>query len=495
MANRKLRSLMLLALITSLLMAGTALAQITSRVTGVVQDTNKAVVPGAKVSLTNEGTGVAFTTVTSESGVYVFEAIQVGSYTVTVEMSGFKKYVGKGNVLTIGAPLTVNVNLEVGQASEQVEVVGAYERVQTSTSGNIGGLVDNKTLVDLPLGLEAGNGGRNPLLFLRLQPGVNVGANTGGATHVNGARDRAQNQTLDGIDINETSAGGSDFSPIRTNPDSLQEFRAITSNASPEFGRGSGAQVALVTKSGTNQYHGNLFYWYRGSSMAANEWENNLNGVTKPFLLQNQYGGSIGGPILKNRTFFFFNFQGQRQTRFNTVTRTVFTPTAKQGIFRYRVGGQNGPAGGANAVVDAAGTPIFPTCSGTVTTNCIASYDIVGNDPRRLGLDASLRQWYGLQPAPKQFCSRRGWSEHRGIYFHCSAFRSAGRLHLQDRPQVQRQQHGIRPLFVGASGHAERYRQRRRSAFSWVVRNCRHFAQAEKLGSQLSLGAQSKHGQ
>ncbi|MBK8316028.1 MAG: carboxypeptidase regulatory-like domain-containing protein [Acidobacteria bacterium] len=355
------------------------------------------------MSLTNEGTGVAFTTVTSESGVYVFEAIQVGSYTVTVEMSGFKKYVGKGNVLTIGAPLTVNINLEVGQTSEQVEVVGAYERVQTSTSGNIGGLVDNKTLVDLPLGLEAGNGGRNPLLFLRLQPGVNVGANTGGATHVNGARDRAQNQTLDGIDINETSAGGSDFSPIRTNPDSLQEFRAITSNASPEFGRGSGAQVALVTKSGTNQYHGNLFYWYRGSSMAANEWENNLNGVAKPFLLQNQYGGSIGGPILKNRTFFFFNFQGQRQTRFNTVTRTVFTPTAKQGIFRYRVGGQNGPAGGANAVVDAAGTPIFPTCSGTVTTNCIASYDIVGNDPRRLGLDASLRQWYGLQPAPNNY--------------------------------------------------------------------------------------------
>ena len=150
MANRKLRSLMLLALITSLLMAGTALAQITSRVTGVVQDTNKAVVPGAKVSLTNEATGVAFTTVTSESGVYVFEAIQVGSYTVTVEMSGFKKYVGKGNVLTIGAPLTVNINLEVGQTSEQVEVVGAYERVQTSTSGNIGGLVDNKTLVDLP---------------------------------------------------------------------------------------------------------------------------------------------------------------------------------------------------------------------------------------------------------------------------------------------------------------------------------------------------------
>ncbi len=375
----------------------------TSRVTGVVTDKTGAVVPGATVTLTNEGTSVAFTTQSSDSGTYVFEAIQIGSYTVTVEMSGFKKYVAKNNILTIGVPLTVNVAMEVGGAAEQVEVVGQFEKVQTSASGNLGAVVDNKTLVDLPLGLEAGTGGRNPLLFLRLQPGVTVGANTGGATHVNGARDRAQNQTLDGIDINETSAGGSDFSPIRTNPDSLQEFRAITSNASAEYGRGSGAQVALATKSGTNSFHGNLFYFNRSSALSANEWENNFNKIAKPFLLQNQYGGSLGGPILKDRTFFFFNFQGQRQKQQRTVTRTVYTAAAKQGLFRYRVGGQNGAAGSTTAVVDASGTPLFPACSATVTTNCIATYNIATSDPRRLGLDAALQQWYGLQPAPNSF--------------------------------------------------------------------------------------------
>ncbi|MBL8203396.1 MAG: carboxypeptidase regulatory-like domain-containing protein [Blastocatellia bacterium] len=375
----------------------------TSRVTGVIADKAGAVIPGATVTLTNEGTNVSFTTQSTDSGTYVFEAIQVGSYTITVELNGFKKYVAKNNVLTIGVPLTVNIAMEVGATAEQVEVVGQFEKVQTSTSGNLGSIVDNKTLVDLPLGLEAGTGGRNPLLFLRLQPGVSVGANTGGATHVNGARDRAQNQTLDGIDINETSAGGSDFAPIRTNPDSIQEFRAITSNASAEFGRGSGAQVALVSKSGTNNFHGNLFYFNRSSALSANEWENNFNKIAKPFLLQNQYGGSIGGPILKDRTFFFFNFQGQRQKQQRTVTRTVYTATAKQGIFRYRVGGQNGPAGSSTAVVDNSGNPIFPTCSATVTTNCIASYNIATNDPRRLGLDSSLTSWYALQPAPNSF--------------------------------------------------------------------------------------------
>ncbi len=112
-----------------------------------------------------------------------------------------------------------------------------------------------------------------------------TGANTGGGSHVNGARDRAFNYTLDGIDINETLSGGSEFSPLRTNPDSLQEFRVITSNATAEYGRSSGAQVALVTKSGTIAFHGNLFYFYRGSALAANEWENNLNNrIAKPFL-------------------------------------------------------------------------------------------------------------------------------------------------------------------------------------------------------------------
>ncbi len=252
---------------------------------------------------------------------------------------------------------------------------------------------------------------------MRLQPGVVTGANTGGSSHVNGARDRAFNYTLDGIDINESSAGGSEFSPLRTNPDSLQEFRVITSNATAEYGRNSGAQVALVTKSGTNDFHGNLFYFHRNSALAANEWGNNLNGVAKPALRQHQYGGDVGGPIFKDRTFFFFNYQGQKQVFPVTLNRTVYTPTLKQGVFRYVQGGRNFAAGQTNASVDASGNPLLPACSATVTTNCIASYNIVGNDPRRLGIDPTIqRTALDLLPAPNNYAAGDGLNTAGYIY-------------------------------------------------------------------------------
>ncbi len=423
-----------ISLLLCLLMSFAAFAQTagTSRVTGVVKDQNGAIVPGAKVTLTNEGTNISFTTTTTSAGVYVFDGIQIGVYTVTVEKEGFKKFVSKGNVLTVGQPLTVNVDLPVGQALEVMEVTASYERVQTSTSGNLGATVDNKTLVELPLGLDASSGGRNPLTFVRLQPGVAVGGNTGGGSHVNGARDRAFNYTLDGIDINESSAGGSEFSPLRTNPDSLQEFRVITSNATAEYGRSSGAQVALVTKSGTNQLHGNLFYFHRNAALAANEWQNNLNGQAKPALRQHQFGGDVGGPVKiprvydgKDRTFFFFNYQGQRQIFPVSLTRTVYTPSAKQGIFRYVVGGRNTPAGQSGASVDAAGNPTLPPCGGTVTTNCIASYNIVANDPRRLGVDPTIQQRVlDLLPAPNNFAGGDGLNTASYIF-------NAGRLDPQ----------------------------------------------------------------
>lgn len=403
MAFRK--HIVILSLAVCLGLFSTVLAQTgSSRVTGVVQDATGAVVPGATVVLTNEGTNISFTTTTTSAGVYVFDGIQLGSYTVAVEKSGFKKFVSKGNILMAGQPLTVDASLAVGDAQEIIEVVGSAERVQTSTSGNFGATLDNKTLTDLPLGLESGTGGRNPLIFVRLQPGVTTGANTGGGSHVNGARDRAFNYTLDGIDINESSAGGSEFSPLRTNPDSLQELRVITSNATAEHGRNSGAQVVLVTKSGTNNFHGNLFYFHRNSALAANEFGNNLNGIAKPALRQHQYGGDVGGPILKNRTFFFFNYQGQRQVFPVTLTRTVYTPTLIGGVFRYVQGGQNLNAGQPGASVNASGAPLLPNCSATVTTNCIASYNIVQNDPRKLGIDPTIQQRVlSLFPAPNNY--------------------------------------------------------------------------------------------
>lgn len=395
----------ILTLIVVSLVGTRSIAQTgTSRVIGQVVDATGAAVVGARVTLTNEATGISFKTATTDAGTYLFDAMPPASYTVRVEFAGFRTFESKQNVLTVGIPLTVNAKLEVGDPGTVLTVSETYERVQTTTSGNLGATVDQRTLTDLPLGLDLSTGGRNPLDFIALQPGVNTGSNTGGGVHVNGARDRAFNFTLDGIDINETSAGGGNSAPLRTNPDSLREFRVVTSNETAQYGRNSGAQVELATRSGTNQIHGSVFYFHRNSAFSANEWQNNLDRLPLSQLIQNQWGLSIGGPILKNRTFYFFNYQQQRQIRPFTPTRTVYTPLARQGIFRYVVGARNRPAGVAGASVDAQGNPLLPNCSGTVTTNCIATYNIVANDPRGLGLDPSIRdQWIGLTPLPNTY--------------------------------------------------------------------------------------------
>jgi len=369
----------------------------TSRVVGVVSDSSGAVVPGSKVTLTNEATGVAFNTETTAAGNYVFEAVQVGSYRVEVEAAGFKKFAATGNRLSIGAPLTVNVTLQVGALAEAVEVTGAAEVVQTSTSGNFGSLMEQRTVQDLPI---VGTRGRNPISLVVTQPGVVSGANTGGGVHVNGARDRAWNYTLDGVDINETSQGGSNFSPIRTNPDSLAEFRVITSNATAEFGRNSGGQVTMVTRSGSNSFHGSGFEFYRTPRLNANEWENNFNKVGKRQFVQHIPGFEIGGPIRKNKTFFFANFQWLRAYQSSVVSRTVYTDQARQGNFRYVRGGRNQPAGVSGSSVDAAGN-VLPGVN-------IGTYNIITNDPEKLGYDPTMQKMIQSTPLPNNFTGGDG---------------------------------------------------------------------------------------
>ncbi len=225
-------------------------------------------VSGAKVVLSNDQTGVAFTTQTEAGGNYQFEAIQIGFYTVAVEMAGFKKFSSKGNQVSVGGPSTVNVVLEVGNVVESVEVAAVAEQVQLSQSGNIGPLVNERMMKEMPI-VAARR--RDPTAILTYMPGMNSGSNTGGGGHMNGARDRAWNFTLDGIDMNEVSAGGGvGNNPIRVNPDSVAEMKVVTSNATAEFGRNSGAQVAMVTKSGTNELHGNMFWFYRTPRLNAN---------------------------------------------------------------------------------------------------------------------------------------------------------------------------------------------------------------------------------
>ena len=360
---------------------------------GRVSDPSGSAVANAAVRLTNQGTNTTFPTSTTTSGAYTFESIQPGKYELTVESPGFRKFVSPGNDVTIGQPATINVKLEVGSVTESVEVSGAAQSVQTSSSANIGNVIEEKTIKDLPI---VGTRGRNPVGLVDLQPGViDTQAISGGAVVVFGARDRAWNITLDGIDNNESSSGGSDFAPLRTNPDSLEEFRVITSNPSAEYGRSSGAQVALITKSGTNQFHGAGFEFYRTPAFNANEWQNNYSSIGKKQFVQHIFGGDLGGPIWKNKLFFFVNVQGLTALSTTSVTQTVYTASARQGLFRYVSGGRNNPAGSPNASVDANGNPVAGLN--------IATYNIVANDPLHLGLDKTTQSLANAAPLPNAF--------------------------------------------------------------------------------------------
>jgi len=381
-------------------------AQSTSRVTGVVQDKSGAVISSAAVILTNEATRVSVRTSTTSAGAYVFDGIVPGSYTITIEKAGFATLTTTGNVLTIAQPLVFNGVLQVGQATEKVEVSAGAELVQTETSGNLGALIDQRALETLPI---VGARGRSPLDLLELVPGVNdggpmnsSGANiTGGGVTVDGSRDRAWNYTLDGIDMNETSAPGSNFSPLRTNPDSISGFRVITSNATAEFGVTSGAQVVLQTRSGSNQFHGNVFWFYQTPGLNANDPGNKENGLDRPQFVQNILGFSVGGPIIRNKTFFFVNTQFLHTAQDFATTSIVYTQPARNGFFRYVTNsancGSNCPrntaAGQSGASVDSSGNPIVP----------VSTYDVAANDPQHRGLDSSIQSFLGLTPLPNNF--------------------------------------------------------------------------------------------
>ncbi|HMO81461.1 MAG TPA: carboxypeptidase regulatory-like domain-containing protein [Pyrinomonadaceae bacterium] len=378
----------------------------TSRVVGTVTDNTGAVVAGATVILTNDATNVSLTTTTGNTGLYVFDLVQPGSYTVTVEREGFRRFVSTRNTVLVNQPATVNARLEIGDVEATVSVEGSATLVQTSSSGNLGGTVEQRTIESLPI---VGTRGRNPLDILNFQPGITTGANTGGGVHIHGSRDRAFNFTLDGIDINESTAGGSNFTPLRTNPDSLQEFQIVTSGFTAELGRSSGAQVTLVTRSGTNQFRGNIFEYYQTKGALARGYAANVNQTDKENFIQHIFGGSFGGPLFnpfgrnerpvtltRDRAFFFVNLQILRASDALIQTRTVYTQSVRNGVYRWLRGGQNGPG-----VVDANGNPIAPPCSVTVTTNCIDSYNIPAGTG--ISLDPLLMSYINRMPLPNSF--------------------------------------------------------------------------------------------
>src|SRR6266403_462050 len=286
----------------------TAVAQTgTSNITGTVRDMQGAVVPGATVTAKNDATGVTSTQTTNDAGLYAFTALPVGNYTITVEKQGFKTLQKTHNALEVGTPLAVDVVLEVGQVSEVVTVQGGTEQLQT-TNATMGNVVEQKAIEALPLN------GRNPLTLLLLEPGV-VQRSAGGAgsgVHVNGARDRAYNVTIDGIEANESSVPNPVSNLYRINPDNGQELKVTTNNATAEEGRNSGASISIATRSGTSEIRGTGFCFLRNEGLNSNEFFANAQNTPKPQIRMGQYGFEMGGPIKKNKTFFLGSLQSNR---------------------------------------------------------------------------------------------------------------------------------------------------------------------------------------
>ena len=313
----------------------------TTSVRGTVYDSKGAVVTQANITLENPSTGFSRSTKSNGQGEYEFVQIPPATYTITASSAGFGTAKVTNVQLLVNTPATQNFNLNVAAAAEVVEVQGQTELVNTQDA-SIGNAFESKQLLNLP------SEGRDAVWILSLQPGVSyVGGkevdqsydSRGGA--VNGARSDQTNVTLDGVDNNDANNGNAFQGALRTTLDSLEEFRVATSNSNADQGRSSGAQVSLITKSGTNGFHGSLYEYNRSNIGEANDWFNEQAQVgaglpNKPGqLVRNTFGAAVGGPIIKDKLFFFAAYEGQRTHENLQVTRTVPSLLLRAGTIQY----------------------------------------------------------------------------------------------------------------------------------------------------------------
>ena len=324
-----------LCLLSALMIGSLSLLQAqdaTGRVVGTVTDRSSAVVPGAHVVVTNTATHVSRETVTDSSGFYQVLALPIGNYTVSVDHKGFNPVTTNASTLEINQSLKIDIRLEVGTKTETVTVESTANTVET-INPTMGSTVSDRSVQDLPLN------GRNVLDLALLQPGVlpadnpnntsAFSANT--AFSISGGRNDSNTFILDGGANNDLLDNGVVYNP---NPDAVQEFKVLTSNFTAEYGRNGGGIVTVVTKSGTNAFHGSAYEYNRNDAYNANDFFSNLNNQPRAVLKRNQFGGTIGGPVLKNKLFFFGSYEGQRQNALEPSGQvTVLTPQEAAGDF------------------------------------------------------------------------------------------------------------------------------------------------------------------
>ncbi|HTC47176.1 MAG TPA: carboxypeptidase regulatory-like domain-containing protein [Candidatus Aquilonibacter sp.] len=354
------------------------------RILGRVADPSGAVLANAKITITNEATAISRDALTNDSGDYSFIEVAPGTYTVQFELTGFKKNVQKGVIVDLNQTVTLNSTLQIGGSQETVDVTSEAPQVDT-TSTQLGAVINDRSVNELPLNT------RDTYQFLQLQPGVQAqlgssgtlfaGTSDAGSVSVNGGRTRANNFSVNGGDANDQFVNTPTIQPT---PDAVEEFRVITNTFDAEYGRNSGSVVNVITKSGGNTFHGNIYEYFRNTILDARGYPD----TTTPQLNQNQFGGTFGGPIKKDRTFFFFSYEGRR-IRDGVPGQLLNVPTSSEygGDFSGAGGfappipatAPGGPSAGAGGIDASSGTPfVAQVLDG------------------RAGCDGALQQMYGI---------------------------------------------------------------------------------------------------
>ncbi len=323
------------------LLAPMAMAQSTSRLNGSVSDPSGAAVPGAKITLSATATGFQRTTTSNGEGLYQFLDVPPGNYKLEATAKGFATYSATDVVLVVNTPSTINIRFQLQGTAQQVTIEGESVPLINKTDATLGNTLEEDQISELPIA------DRNVVQLLSLQPGVAYLGNELDATTdtrsgaVNGLRSDQSNVTLDDVGVNDQNNGFAFTSILNVPPDSVQEFRVTTADSNADSGYSSGAQVALVTKSGTNNFHGSVYEYNRNTIFSANDpflkASQGASGVPNeaPKLLRNVFGATVGGPVKHDRLFFFLNYEGRRDAQGTSVLRTVPSATIRQGVIEY----------------------------------------------------------------------------------------------------------------------------------------------------------------
>jgi hypothetical protein len=381
---------------TGILLAGSALAQTpNASLGGIVTDTSGAVIPNVTVTATGLETGVSTKAITNQAGAYEFPSLQQGNYKVQAAMTGFNSVVYNPVVLDVSAQVRINFNLPVAAGATTVEVTASAESPLLATSANVGGVLQGQQVLDLPLVDQ------NASSLALTQAGFAGGIGSG--VNVAGGSTQALSVTVNGIDVTNRRLdrnGGLNSGQLSQSVDLVEEVKVVTSPVDAELGRSLG-QVQMIMRSGGNQFHGSAIDGLRNTDLNANTFFNNLNGLPTSILKRNQFAARVGGPIRHNKTFFFALYDGNRQRTSSSLTETVLTASARQGIFRYFPGVTNGNAQSSLPTVNLAGNPVQPASA----SGGLQSVNVFGVDPNRSGLDPTgyVQKVLASEPLPNSF--------------------------------------------------------------------------------------------